>query len=355
MTISTGDGVSNSGGGSVALSKTYIRTPLVYSQSLSKTTGSSTVLLKLEVLQPSGSFKSRGIGHLVRQTLLNSPPGTKPHIFTSSGGNAGCAAAHAAQMYGCPCTVVVPSNVAPHMVIRLRDTYGANLIIHGAMWREADTKVRQMIAEHRDGPSLYCSPFDDPLIWEGHSFMVDEVVEQLQEAGYDKSRLKAISCSVGGGGLFSGLVAGLKRHYPSPEDQPVIIPVETYGAESLNASLKAGELVTLPAISSIASSLGADRVASKAFDAAKTYPTRPVVVTDAQAVGSCLKILDEHHLFVEPACGAALAPWYYSDKYDLSSQLRLDADSVSIIVVCGGSTLTIESMLHYKNMFKDEL
>ncbi|KAK9429153.1 tryptophan synthase beta subunit-like PLP-dependent enzyme [Lipomyces doorenjongii] len=354
MTISTGDGVSDNRDGPVALSKTYIRTPLVYSQSLSKATG-STVLLKLEVLQPSGSFKSRGIGHLVRQTLLNSPPGTRPHIFTSSGGNAGCAAAQAAQKYGCPCTVVVPSNIAPHMVKRLRDTYGANVIIHGSMWREADTKIRQMVAEHRDGPARYCPPFDDQLIWEGNSFMIDEVVEQLQEAGYDKSKLKAISCSVGGGGLFAGVVAGLKRHYPSPGEQPVIIAVETYGAESLNASLKAGELVTLPAISSIASSLGADRVSSEAFEAAKTYPTSSVVVTDAQAVGSCVKVLDEHRLFVEPACGAALAPWYYSDKYDLTSQLKLDEDSVAVIVVCGGSTLSIESMLHYKHMFKDEL
>ncbi|KAK9371196.1 tryptophan synthase beta subunit-like PLP-dependent enzyme [Lipomyces kononenkoae] len=347
MTISTDEN-------SAAYSAPYIRTPLVYSQSLSKITG-STVLLKLEVLQPSGSFKSRGIGHLILQALLESPQGIKPHIFTSSGGNAGCAAALAAQTYGCPCTVVVPNNVAPHMVRRLRDAYGANVILHGSMWREADMKVRQLMSEHQDGPAKYCPPFDDPSIWEGNSSIIDEIVEQLTEAGYDKSKLKAVSCSVGGGGLYLGVVAGLKRHYPSSGEQPVITAVETHGAESLNASLKAGELVTLPAITSIASSLGADRVASNAFDAAKTYPTMSVVVTDAQAVGSCLKILDEHRLFVEPACGAALAPWYYLEKYNFRTKLNLEEDSVSVIIVCGGSTLTLDSLLNYRNIFKDEL
>ncbi|KAK9239090.1 tryptophan synthase beta subunit-like PLP-dependent enzyme [Lipomyces kononenkoae] len=351
MTISTDHKVSDN---SVAYSTPYIRTPLVYSRSLSKITG-STVLLKLEVLQPSGSFKSRGVGHLVFQALLESPQGIKPHIYSSSGGNAGCAAALAAKTYGCPCTVVVPSTVAPHMVRRLSDTYGANVISHGSMWSEADARVRQMVNEHRGSPAKYCPPFDDPLIWEGNSTMIDEIMEQLTEAGYDKSKLKTISCSVGGGGLFCGLVAGLKRHYPSSGEQPVITAAETYGAESLNASLKAGELVTLPAITSIASSLGADRVASEAFDAAMTYPTMSVVVSDAQAVGSCLKILDEHRLFVEPACGAALAPWYYSEKYDLRTKLNLEDDSISVIVVCGGSTLTLDSILHYRNMFKDEL
>ncbi|KAK9249464.1 tryptophan synthase beta subunit-like PLP-dependent enzyme [Lipomyces tetrasporus] len=350
MTIASSD---NKHDGVVSTSP-YIRTPLVYSHSLSKITG-STVLLKLEVLQPSGSFKSRGIGYLVWQAVLNSPPGQKPHIFSSSGGNAGCAAAQAAQKYGCPCTVVVPSNVAPNMVTRLRDKYGATVILHGSMWREADTKVRQMVAEHKDGQAKYCPPFDDPVIWEGNSFMIDEVVEQLEEADYDKSRLKAISCSVGGGGLFAGVVNGLKRHYPLSGEQPIVVSVETYGAESLNASIKRGELVTLPKITSIASSLGADRVAVAAFDAAMTYPTRSVVVTDAQTVGSCLRILDENRLFVEPACGAALAPWYYSDIYDLRSKLMLDADSISVIIVCGGSTVTLESMLRYKDTFQDML
>ncbi|KAK9364780.1 tryptophan synthase beta subunit-like PLP-dependent enzyme [Lipomyces kononenkoae] len=356
MTASTDDKVcEENNNNSTAYSATYVRTPLVYCQSLSKITGRYTVLLKLEVFQPSGSFKSRGIGHFVLQALLDSPQGTKPHIYTSSGGNAGCAAALAAQTYGCPCTVVVPSNVAPHMVTRLRDTYGANVIIYGSMWSEADKRVRQMLSEHRHGPAKYCSPFDDPLIWEGNSSIVDEIVEQITELGYDKSKVKTISCSVGGGGLFRGVVASLKRHYPQFGAQPIITAVETRGAESLNASLKAGKLVTLPNITSIASSLGVDRVASDAFDAAMTYPTMSVLVTDAQAVGSCLKILDEHRLFVEPACGAALAPWYYSEQYDLRTKLKLEEDSVSVIIVCGGSTLTLDSLVHYRNMFKDEL
>ncbi|KAK9466588.1 tryptophan synthase beta subunit-like PLP-dependent enzyme [Lipomyces arxii] len=323
----------------------YIKTPLIRSSQLSQIVGCE-VLLKIESLQPSASFKSRGLGRLVQETLLNLPSGTTPKFFSSSGGNAGCAAAQAAQLYGCKCTVVVPSTAPAHMITRLRERYAAEVIVHGTVWKEADDKVRELIAAY-DGPAQYCHPFDNSLIWEGNSTIVDEIMDQLHELGYSRTQLQAISASVGGGGLYNGIVQGLQRNFPGGS-RPTVVTCETTGTQKLFMSMKQGKRVVLDKITSIASSLGADAVSPQTFEYANKYPTLPVVVSDTQAVEACLKLLDTHRILVEPACGAALAPWYSSlVKLDLAS------DSVVVIIVCGGSTVTLESMLKYKSQYTD--
>jgi threonine dehydratase len=95
-------------------------------------------------------------------------------------------------------------------------------------------------------------PFDDPLLWEGHATLVDEIVRSGEKP-------EAIVVSVGGGGLLSGVVEGLRRH--DWTNVPVVA-VETVGADSLARSLEGGHLVTLDAITSIATSLGAKQVAA---------------------------------------------------------------------------------------------
>ena len=95
---------------------------------------------------------------------------------------------------------------------------------------------------------LYISPFDDPLIWEGHGTIIDELKEDLKGV-----KPSLIICSVGGGGLMLGILNGLKRN--GWENVPVLA-METKGADSLNASVKAGTIVKLDSIKSIAKSLG---------------------------------------------------------------------------------------------------
>ncbi|KAK9455797.1 tryptophan synthase beta subunit-like PLP-dependent enzyme [Dipodascopsis uninucleata] len=322
------------------MKKAYIETPLIHSVPLSNIV-SCTVLLKLELLQPSGSFKSRGLGNLVEKTY---EPGI--HYFSSSGGNAGLAAACAAQRLGCQCTVVVPESVAPHVAAMLTNRYKASVVLHGKQWKEADDHVKKLM---KDYPlkAQYCAPFDDPLIWEGNSTIVDEIVSQLDEQGYDRSKLAAVSCSVGGGGLFNGIVMGLRRHYGDASSTPVAVTVETDGTSSLAQSVAEQKLVTLSKIESIASSLGASRVATQTFENAMSYPTLPVVVSDVDACRACLALLNDHKLFVEYACGASLAPWY-GGLESLKESLKLTSDSIVVIVVCGGSTVTLDSMINYK-------
>lgn len=132
-----------------------------------------------------------------------------------------------------------------------------------------------------------------------------------------------------------GLLEGLQRHGWS---DVALIAVETRGAQSLNESIKAGKLVTLPGITSIAKSLGATRVAEEAFAWTKRHPVRSVVVSDLSAVEACFRFADQYRTLVEPACGAAL-PLVY-DKH-----AQLDEFRQIVVVVCGGIGVTIQQLL----------
>lgn len=190
-------------------------------------------------------------------------------------------------------------------------------------WHEANALAVSM-ARERDA---FLHPFDDPLLWEGHATLVDEVA-----CGGLKP--DAIVLSVGGGGLLCGVVEGLRRNDWS--NVPVIA-VETSGADSYAQAVQAKRRVVLPAISSIASSLGARQVCQRAFDLAMCHPIRNVVVSDAEAIAACMRFVDDHRLVVEPACGASLAVTYGS-----SAALR-DYETV-LVVVCGGVTATLQQL-----------
>jgi len=295
----------------------HIDTPLLESRALSAHSGRA-VWLKMDALQPSGSFKLRGIGAACE---VHAGRGARRFV-SSSGGNAGISAAHAGRRLGVPVVVVVPETTSQRAreLLRLEQ---AEVIVHGASWQEANELALTMLDEH----DAFLHPFDDPLVWEGHATLVDEVAR----AGL---RPDAVVLSVGGGGLLSGVVAGMRRH--GWEDVPVVA-VETGGAASLHRSLAAGRRVSLEAITSIATSLGAKQVCEQAFRLAREHPLESVVVSDRDAARACLRLLDEQRVLVEPACGAALAV-----AYDTHPALA-DCHSV-LVVVCGGVTATLPQL-----------
>ena len=144
----------------------HINTPLIKSQKLS--TGNSEVWLKLEALQPAGSFKNRGIGHACQQYISAGAD----HLVSSSGGNAGIATAYCGQNLGVAVTVVVPEN-APLTAIKAIEGFGAKVIVHGSSWMEAHNHALSVAS----GQAKLIHPFDDPLLWPGHATLIDEVVE----------------------------------------------------------------------------------------------------------------------------------------------------------------------------------
>jgi L-serine/L-threonine ammonia-lyase len=279
------------------------------------------VWLKLENLQPSGSFKLRGVAVLCQHEVAAGARG----LVSSSGGNAGIAVAYVGRKLSIPVRVVVPESTTAQ-ARKLILAQGAQLTVHGASWYEANAYAEASLA----ADEAFIHPFDHPLLWQGHSTMIDEVAQQGIKPG-------AVVLSVGGGGLLSGAVAGMQRLGWS--DVP-ILAMETRGAESFAAALVAGEVVRLPGITSIASSLGARQVCDQALLSAQRHPVISDVISDAVAVGGCDSLLREHRILVEPACGAAVA------AVTEPSTCLADVESV-LIIVCGGVTMTAENLLEH--------
>lgn len=295
----------------------HTHTPLIESRALSIHLG-KPVWLKMDALQPPGSFKIRGIG-LACQT--HQQRGARRFI-SSSGGNAGIAVAYAGRQLGVPVVVVVPETTTKRAKALIRQE-GAELIVHGASWLEANTLAQSMVTQ----TDAFLHPFDDPLLWQGHASLVDEVAAAGVKPG-------VVVLSVGGGGLLSGVVQGLQGN--GWGDVPVLA-VETQGADSLAQAMQAHERITLPAITSLATSLGARQVCQRAFDLSRQHPMQSAVVTDQAAVSSCLRFADDHRVVVEPACGAALAAVY-------GRVPALDAFDSVLVVVCGGVTATLAQL-----------
>jgi L-serine/L-threonine ammonia-lyase len=295
----------------------HINTPLVESHAVARRAG-QRVWLKMDALQPSGSFKLRGIGHACAARVA----GGARRIVSSSGGNAGLAAAYAGRRLGVPVLVVVPETTSAR-ARELLAREGAEVRVHGLSFQEANAHAQSLL----DTLDAFIHPFDDPLLWEGHAGMIDEVAAS-------GLRPDAVVLAVGGGGLLSGVVAGLRRQ---GWNEVPVIAVETLGADAYAQSLAAGERIELPAIASIATSLGARIVAEHAFALAREHPITPVVVSDAEAVAACLRFMDDHRVVVEPACGAALALAYEAGS-------RLGGFDNVLAIVCGGATATVAQL-----------
>jgi len=291
----------------------HLQTPLVESEAFGR--AGQRVWLKLEALQPSGSFKLRGVGHACE---VHAARGAR-RLLSSSGGNAGMAVAYAGRRLGLPVLVVVPESTGewPRTLIRRQ---GAELVVHGQSWLEANEHLMSL----RRATDAFVHPFDDPLLWDGHATLIAEAAAQ-------GPRPDAVVLSVGGGGLMSGVLQGM--HAAGWQDVP-LVAVETVGAASLGVAVAAGELVTLDAITSVAGSLGARRVSQRALDWTRQHPVLATTVTDAAAIQASLDVAREQRLIVEPACGAAVAATLQRAVPVLQAAANV------LVILCGGACTT---------------
>jgi L-serine/L-threonine ammonia-lyase len=281
-------------------------------------------LLKLEALQPPGSFKIRGIGFACHEYARLGAT----RFISSSGGNAGIAVAYAGRYLDIPVVVVVPETTTERAKYLIQQE-GAEIIVHGSSWQEANALAVSMVRES----DAFLHPFDHPFIWQGHATMIDEIA-------HSGMKPDAIVLSVGGGGLLSGVVEGLHRN--NWKDIPVIA-VETDGADSFAKSVLAGHRIELPAITSLATSLGARQICERAFNWSKEHPIHNVVVSDRVAVSACERFVIDQRIVVEPACGAALAAAY-------EKVAEIEIFRSILIIVCGGAATSIEQLRQWSNI-----
>lgn len=334
----------------------YNKTPLVQQTFTDGESDSPQFFIKSEFSQPGGSFKSRGIGYLISKSAarIEEGSGKPPHVYCSSGGNAGLAAATASEILRLPCTVVVPRTTKESMISKIRDR-GAEVIVKGSHWKEADFHLCESIIKSAEGSKhvpIYVHPFDNSEIWDGHSSIVDEIIESLKSEHIDLDRLKGIVCSVGGGGLFNGVIRGLERH--NLAHQVPVVAVETKGCDVLNASLRAGHQVTLEKITSVASSLGSVYTPKETFDYATKYNTKSVVLDDIAVLETCLKYAQSNNVAVEPACGASIHLAYNPDILEHALGTSLKKYDVIVVIACGGSAVTTEEVSRTLSVLKNE-
>ena len=160
----------------------HILTPLPKSNYMTKMLSSSSfprnVYLKLENVQPSGSFKIRGIGWTMQEAVRNG----SLQFVGSSGGNAGLAMAYAAGKLGKKLTLFVPRTTPVFMEQKIIDE-GAKMFLVGYNWDEANEAALVKVAEDRSNSTFMVHPHNQPTTWEGHSSLVDELILQLIELG----------------------------------------------------------------------------------------------------------------------------------------------------------------------------
>ena len=229
------------------------------------------------------------------------------------------------------------------MIAKIRNAGARTVIQHGDSWKEADAYLRDE-AMPKDPDGIYVPPFDSPLIWDGHSTLVTEVKQQMErnKAGTPD----AVVCSVGGGGLFAGVMMGLEREgWQSVK----VLAMETEGAQSLNESVRAGHRVALDKVTSIAKTLGAKMVCERAFELSKKDTVTSVVLSDAEAAMGCWRFADDERIMVEPACGVSLAICYDGRLKKLLP--GLGKESKVVIVVCGGADVTLNMLTEWKTQY----
>lgn len=300
----------------------YVKpSPLIESASLSALIGRPTQL-KLELLQPSGSFKTRG-AHSKLLSLDESD--RRQGCVAVSGGNHGLAVASAARALGIDMQIFLPRTAPKRSVERMRAD-------------KADLVVCDTVAEAFAGArgqaergKAFVHPFDDLEVLAGQSTIGLELVEA------DNTPTDLI-ISVGGGGLLTGIASAVKAYRPETR----IWAVETVGAESMTQALKAGHPVDVQ-VSSIATTLGAPSVSETTLAAAKAHVEDLVLVPDAEAVRDMMILLDETSLLCEPATSCTLSAARLITE-------RLPADARIGLVLCGGN-VTLEELADWRVRF----
>lgn len=300
-----------------------IKTPLLHSLPLSQITGAN-IWLKMEALQPSGSFKLRSISHACQHYMTQGAT----RFISSSGGNAGIAVAYTGRQLNIPVVVVVPETT-PQRARQLIRQQGAELIVHGATWTEANAFAQSLVQQN----DQFIHPFDDEYLWQGIIPMLDEVIAEGLKPD-------AVVLSVGGGSLLSGVAQGLAKH--SLKDIP-IYAIETHGTASLNAAMQAKAWVKLDQVSGIATTLAAQQVCQNAFEVSQQFNIQSLTVSDQDTIQACTQFLDDHRTLVEPACGAALSPIY-------QNKIAFKPKDNVLVIVCGGASITLENLLQYQTL-----
>ncbi|MBI4419726.1 MAG: pyridoxal-phosphate dependent enzyme [Gemmatimonadetes bacterium] len=261
-------------------------TPLLTSRLLSECTGFD-IRLKAEMFQRTGSYKIRGPLNKFQRL---SPEQKRRGVVCSSAGNHAQGVALAAAIHGIRAVVVMAENATPSKVAATK-AYGADVVLHGSIWDEANEKARQLVEERG---LTYIHPFDDLELIAGQGTLGLEIHDDFPE-------VEIAVVPIGGGGLISGVSMALKARNPDIR----IIGVESSGAPAMQQSVAAGHLVTLDRLDCVIDGLKVKRVGEHTFRVVQQCVEKVVALPDPAIFDGMLWVMNHCKLVVE---GAAAAP-----------------------------------------------
>jgi len=316
----------------ILLSRVYSaieETPLDDAVQLSAKTGAK-IKLKREDLLPVFSFKLRGAHNMIAQ--LSSEERARG-VITASAGNHAQGVAYSAQRLGIPATIVMPT-ATPAIKYENVARMGANVVLHGADFDAAKAECARLCAENG---MKYIPPFDDPHVIAGQGTIALELARQT-----DLSKLKAVFCCIGGGGLISGIGVYLKRVAPHIK----IIGVETYDADAMYQSLQKKERVLLPEVGLFADGAAVKEVGKENFRVAQEVVDEIVHVNTDEICAAINDIFDDTRSISEPAGALSVAgakKWLAQNPVNSAGEPNV-VDPNEIVAVVSGANMNFDRL-----------
>ena len=263
-------------------------TPLISTATFTELIGTN-IFFKLENFQKTGSFKPRGA---LNKTLKLLKQKNIRGLVAASGGNHAQGVAYAAQKLGLKAKLVMFKGV-PDCKIDACKNYGAEVIIYGDDLQDALDYSFQL---QKECGYEHLHAFNDIDIVAGQGTVALEIIKDLPE-------VDTIICSIGGGGLVSGIASTIKQIKKDIK----VFGIETIGADSMYQSFKSGKIVPLPKITSFAEGLSACRVGDITFNITKQFVDDIFTISDEKTKDAILILLERQKLLVEPSAACTVA------------------------------------------------
>ncbi|KAI0818835.1 tryptophan synthase beta subunit-like PLP-dependent enzyme [Irpex lacteus] len=346
------------------LKNLWLETPLIHSKPISALLDAN-VYLKLDLFQPSYSFKYRGISHFIQHALRTHGPTV--HLIVASGGNAGLAAACSSKVLGLKCTVFLPAGATP-TILAFFKREEAEVREVGNCYQDALTAARNAVAAEQH--AVLVPAYEEPILWDGHASVIEETAKQLPQG----VKPDAVICCVGGGGLLGGVIVGCKS--VGWDDVP-IVGMETHGSNCFYQSISLNKgpfassplppaegvevlhdeqagvnVAKLPKLTSRAASLGASWPSPGVVKLAleRKGGIKSVCVSDEFAMQTSLQFADDHKLLIELATATTLSSAYSPQLFDKLVPAKQDTRRTVVFIVCGGFKIFNQDLAEYRNI-----
>jgi len=285
-------------------------TPLLTSRQLSELTGYE-VRTKAEMFQNVGSYKIRGP---LNKFALMPEEQKRRGVVCSSAGNHAQGVALAAKIHGIRAVVCMATNATPAKIAATK-AYGAEVVLHGNIWDEANEKAKELVATEG---LTYVHPFDDAQLIAGQGTLGLEIVQDWPD-------VDAVVVPIGGGGLIAGVSMAVKSHNPNAK----VIGVESSDGPAMQRSLASGKLETIEC-NTIIDGLRVRRAGELNFSVVQRFVDEIVALPDREIFEAMIWVMERCKLMVEGAAAAPVAAL-------LHGLVKLPKGSKVAVVLSGGN------------------